>query len=69
MNRQLIVLFRGGIMAVLVLSLCGGTALAQQDPGVQKAAKNQPKAAPSAFTVPVSFTVRDARCTLLTLRS
>src|SRR5438876_4183 len=48
MNRQPIVLPCRGIIAALVLSLCGGAALAQQDPGVQKAAKNQPTAAPSA---------------------
>jgi cytochrome c2 len=48
MNRQPIVLLCRGIIAALVLSLYGGTALAQQDPGVQKAAKNQQTAAPSA---------------------
>jgi hypothetical protein len=48
MNRQPIVLLRRGIIAALVLSLCGGAAPAQQSPGVQKAAKNQPTAASSA---------------------
>src|SRR5262249_38916678 len=48
MNRQPIVLLRGGIMAVLVLSLCGGVAPAQQSPGVPKTAKNQPTAVSSA---------------------
>jgi len=47
MNRQPIVLFRGGIMAVLVLSLCGGAAPAQETPGDQKAARKQPTAASS----------------------
>ena len=45
MNRPPIVLFRGGIMAVLVLSLCGGAAPAQETPGAQKAARKQPTAA------------------------
>src|SRR5438093_1000809 len=40
MNRQRRVLLRGGIMAVLILSLCEG-APAQQSPGPQKTAKNQ----------------------------
>lgn len=48
MNRQPIVLFRGGIMAVLVLSLCGGAASAQQRTGAEKAGANQPSAASSA---------------------
>jgi cytochrome c2 len=47
-KRQPIVLFRGGIVAVLVLSLCGGTASAQEPPGVQKTARKQPTAASSA---------------------
>jgi cytochrome c2 len=47
MNRQQIVLLRDGIIAALVLSLCGGTARAQQSPG-QKATKNQPAAASGA---------------------
>ena len=46
MNRQPIVLLRGGMIAALVLSLCGGAAPAQPSPG-QKAAKNQPPAASS----------------------
>ena len=48
MNRQPIVLFRGGIMAVLVLRLCGGAASAQGTPGVQKAARTQLTAASTA---------------------
>ena len=48
MNRQSIILICGGIMAILVLSLCGGAAPAQETPGVQKAARNQPTAASSA---------------------
>src|SRR5438552_9107868 len=48
MNRQSIVLHRGAIIAALGLSLCGGTALAQQRPGAQKAAENQTTAASSA---------------------
>src|SRR5437870_2465249 len=48
MNRQPNALLRGGIIAALVLSLCGGAAPAQQSPGAQKAAKNQPTAASSA---------------------
>jgi len=48
MNRQPIVLLLGGIIAALVLSLCGGAAPAQQSPGAQKAGKNQPTAASSA---------------------
>ena len=42
MNRQQTVLFRGGVMAVLVLSLCGGAAPAQETPGVQQAARKRP---------------------------
>ena len=45
MNRQPIVLLRG-VIATLVLSLCGSTA--QQNPGLQKAAKNQAAAASTA---------------------
>ena len=48
MNRQSIILICGGIMAILVLSLCGGAAPAQEPPGVQKAARKQPTAASSA---------------------
>ena len=47
MNRQAIVLLRG-IVAALVLNLCGGAATAQQSPGAQKAAKNEPSAVTSA---------------------
>lgn len=46
MNRQPIVLFGGGIMPVLVLSLCGGATSAQQRP--EKAGANQASAASSA---------------------
>jgi cytochrome c2 len=48
MNPQPNVLFRGGIMAVLVLSLCGGAAPAQETPGAQKAARKLPTDASSA---------------------
>jgi hypothetical protein len=47
MNRQLIVLLRG-IVAALVLSLCEGAAPTQQSPAVQEAAKNQSPAASTA---------------------
>ncbi len=48
MNRQPIVLFRGGIMAALVLSLCAGAPAQQSPGGSQKAAKNQPAATSTA---------------------
>ena len=49
MNRRLIVLIRGGMMAALILSLSGGAAPAQQSPGIQKAAPNQPTASSAAL--------------------
>jgi hypothetical protein len=45
MNHQVIVLFRGGIMAALVLSLWESGIPAQQGGDVERAAKNQPSAA------------------------
>ena len=47
MNRQRLVLFCGGMMAALVLSLCAG-APAQQSSGSQKAVRNQPAATSAA---------------------
>jgi cytochrome c2 len=47
MNPQPIVLLRCG-MTALILSLCGTAVSAQESPGVQKAAKNEPSAAASA---------------------
>lgn len=47
MNHHPIVLLRSGITAALMLILCGGAALAQQNPGVQDSAKDQPRAASS----------------------
>ena len=46
MNRQSIVFLR--TTALLILSLCGAAAPAQQSPGVQKATKNEPSAVTSA---------------------
>src|SRR5690349_16833120 len=48
MNRQPVVLFRGSIMAVLILSMCAGAAPAQEASGVQKTSSKQPTAASSA---------------------